>query len=103
MQTRLNLYLLFSIGFCGLSLCFPSTVLRAEETPGPLGTRGATAGIITPTPPPVAFTTPAMSGAAAIAPTPSPIVPPSVRAVGVHNWRGGEQRHVYLTYAKRGD
>ena len=37
-QQRLNLCLLFLIGFCGLVLCSPFALMRAAETPTPSGT-----------------------------------------------------------------
>src|SRR6266853_2868532 len=73
-QRRLNLCLLFLIGFCGLVSCFPSALMAAEETPTPSGT-------------------PAAKGAAEH---------PSVRAVGVHRWND-EQRTANVVYAQRGD
>jgi hypothetical protein len=79
-QQRLSLCLLFLIGFCGFVLCFPSALIRAEETPVPSAT-------------------PAATGAAGISPTPEP---PSVRWVGVHKW-GEEQRGINDIYAQRGD
>ncbi len=83
-QQRLSLCLLFLIGFCGLVLRFPLAQMAAEETPMPSAT-------------------PAAKGAAGISPTPSPTpLPPTVRWVGVHNWKG-EQRQAKKIYAQRGD
>ncbi len=82
-QQRLSLGLSFLIGFCGLVLRFPSAQMAAEETPVPSAT-------------------PAATSAAGISPTPTPTVPPSVPRVGVHNSKG-EERHVWATYAQRGD
>jgi hypothetical protein len=81
-QHRLSLLLL--IAFCGLVQCLPSAPLAATETPMPTAMPTAT-------------------GAAGISPTPSPSpVPPTVRWVGVHNWKG-EQRDAKKVYAQRGD
>jgi hypothetical protein len=83
-QQRPSLYLLFLIAFCGLALCSLSGLMGADATP-------------------VASATPAATGAAGISPTPSVTPePPSVRWVGVRNWKG-EQRHANVTYAQRGD
>ena len=79
-QQRPSLFLLSLIGFCGLVLPSPPALIGAEETPIP----------------PV---TPAATGASEISPTPEP---PSVRSVGVRNWKG-EQRKAKVTYAQRGD
>src|SRR5438046_9819377 len=57
--------------------------MAAEETLAPSATQAAT-------------------GATGIAATPSLAVPPTVRWVGVHNWKG-EQRTVKKIYAQRGD
>src|ERR1700751_4613075 len=82
-QQRLSLSLPFLLGFCALAFQFPSEMVGADETPAPSASPGA-------------------KGAVAISPTPSPTpVPPSVRRVGVHNWK--EQRNVNETYAQRGD
>jgi hypothetical protein len=83
-QRRLSLSLLILIAFYGLVLRFPSAQAAAAETSVPTATPTAT-------------------GAAGISPTPSPSpVPPSVRWVGVHNWKG-EQRDAKKVYAQRGD
>jgi len=102
-QPRLNLRLLFLISFCGFVLRFPSTLIRGEETPIPAPTPAAAATPVPFTPKGVYSETPAAKDAIGTSPTASPTVPPSVRSVGVHNWKGGEQRHVYETYAQRGD
>ena len=82
-ERNLSLRLLFLFGFGVLALDFSPGSLRAEQTPVPSATTVAQATSL-------------------ISPTPSPTVPPSVRAVGVHNWKG-EQRHLNETYAQRGD
>jgi hypothetical protein len=83
-KQRRRPYLLLRIAFCGLVLCFPAVLMRAEETPVPSASLGAT-------------------GPAGISPTPAVTPePPSVRWVGVHD-RGKEQRDVNVTYAQRGD
>ncbi len=73
-QQRPSLCLFFLVGFCGVVLCSPFALIRAEETPTPSGT-------------------PAAKGAAEH---------PSVRAVGVHKW-DEEQRTANVIYAQRGD
>jgi hypothetical protein len=78
-QQRLSLYLLRLIAVCGLVLRFPSAQVTAAETPAPTAS-------------------PAAQGAVEISPTPEP---PTVRRAGVHKWT--EQRHVWETYAQRGD
>src|SRR4029434_1388352 len=81
-QHRLSLLLL--IAFCGLVEGLPFAPLAATETPMPTAMPTATV-------------------AAGISPTPSPSrVPPTVRWVGVHNWKG-EQRDAKKVYAQRGD
>jgi hypothetical protein len=80
-ERNLSLRLLLLFGFGVLALDFSPG--RAEQTPVPSATTVAQATSL-------------------ISPTPSPTVPPSVRAVGVHNWKG-EQRHLNETYAQRGD
>jgi hypothetical protein len=82
-EMYLSLRLLFLFGFGVLACDFSSEGLRAEQSPVPSAATVAQATSV-------------------ISPTPSPTVPPSVRAVGVHNWKG-EQRHLYETYAQRGD
>jgi hypothetical protein len=84
-QRSLTLFLPFLVAFSALAFEFSSGVLRAEETPVPSAT-------------------PAAQGAVGISLTPTPTIPPSVHAVGVHNWKRLEQRHVYPeTHAQRGD
>src|SRR5438874_1668946 len=95
----LILALAFVAGFCALAFQFQSGELRAEETPIPSATPGATVALLTSTAPPVPSATPATTGAAGISPTPEP---PSVRWVGVHKW-GKEQRGINDIYAQRGD
>jgi hypothetical protein len=82
-ERYLSLRLLFLFGFGVLACDFSSEGLKAEQTPVPSAATVAQATSV-------------------ISPTPSPTVPPSVRAVGVHNWKG-EQRHLNETYAQRGD
>src|SRR4029453_9133539 len=84
-QRSLTLFLLFLVAFSALAFGFSSGVLRAEETPVPPAT-------------------PATQGAVGISPTATPTIPPSVHAVGVHNWKRLEQRNVYpKTPAQPGD
>ena len=78
---RPNFGLLLFVSLGGLMIGFPSTVIAAAETPAPSVTAAA-------------------QGALAIS-TP-PELHPSVRAVGVHNWKG-EQRNINVIYAQRGD
>lgn len=82
-QRHRSLYLVSVIVFCWVVLSSSSVAKGAEQTPA-------------------ASATPATIGAAGISPTPSPTVPPSVRWVGIHNWKG-EQRKVNVVYAQRGD
>ena len=82
-ERNLSLRLLLLFGLGVLALDSSPGSLRAEQTPVPSATTVAQATSL-------------------ISPTPSPTVPPSVRAVGVHNWTG-EQRHLNETYAQRGD
>jgi hypothetical protein len=83
-QRFLTLFLPFLVAFSALAFEFSFGVLRAEETPVPSAT-------------------PAAQGAVGILPTATPTIPPSVHAVGVHNWKRLEQRHVYPeTHAQRG-
>ena len=82
-KKNLPLRLLLLVGFGVLALAFSSERLSAEQTPvHPESTVSQAASVISP--------------------TPSATVPPAVRAVGVHNSKG-EQRHLYETYAERGD
>lgn len=85
-QRSLTLSLSFLVAFSALAFEFSSGVLRAEETPVPSAT-------------------PAAQGTAGISPTPSPTLPPSVHAVGVHEWRGDKRGNIFPkgTYAERGD
>jgi hypothetical protein len=75
------LCLLFSIGFCGLVLRFPSPALRAEERP-------------------VSSATPAATAAISMSPTATPT--PAVLWVGVYDSTGAK-RKAPKAYAGRGD
>ena len=103
MKTCLKLSFLVPVGVCGLALRFPATLAVGEETPVSSATPAAAAAHVSSTQKEVYSETPAAKAGVGISPTPLPTVPPSVRAVGVHNWKGIEQRHVYETYARRGD
>src|SRR5438067_11024039 len=96
----LILSLAFLAGFCALAFQFQSGVLRAEETPIPSATPGATVALLTSTAPPVPSATPATTGAGGISPTPEPF---SVRWVGKHTWKEELRHQPHGTYAQRGE
>jgi len=96
-----NLRLLLLISFCGLVLRCPSTLIGADETPIPAQAPAATTAPLTSTAAPIPSIT-AATDVSGGSPTASPTVPPSVRWVGVHTWKG-EERNAKVVYAQRGD
>jgi hypothetical protein len=85
-ERSLTLTLPFLVALSALAFQFSSGVLRAAETA-------------------VSSATPVATATAGISPTPSPTLPPSVHAVGVHKWRGDDRGNIFPkgTYAQRGD